>query len=193
MIKEDIFERLCKQCFLPDIDLFASRLNRQLETFVTWFPEPGATFVNAFSRSWEEFCPYVFPPFNLVGKVINKIVHDKVDRALIVFPYWPSMSWFPLVLESLCALPIRLPRHRNILTMAHDGREHPMAKRITMVGAVVSGNPLKVKEFHQKLQSLLPVRGPRVHVSSINLHGKNGVFGMKSGLKIHFQLLKRKL
>lgn len=45
MLKTDIFERLCQHFFLPDVDLFASRLNKRLEKFVSWFPEPDALFV----------------------------------------------------------------------------------------------------------------------------------------------------
>ena len=34
MLKYDIFSRLCSQFFMPDIDLFASRINQQTEVFV---------------------------------------------------------------------------------------------------------------------------------------------------------------
>ena len=36
MIFTDIFERLCSIFGIPDIDLFASRLNKQLEHYVSW-------------------------------------------------------------------------------------------------------------------------------------------------------------
>ena len=78
MLKKEIFERVCKQFFLPDVDLFSSRLNKQLEKFVSWYPEPGCFMTNAFSFSWHDYNPYVFPTFCLKGKVINKIVDDKV-------------------------------------------------------------------------------------------------------------------
>jgi hypothetical protein len=83
-LNKDIFERLCRQTFMPNIDLFASRLPK----FVSWFPEPGAYAVNAFSLSWKDMIPYIFPPFNLIGKVQYKIIVDKVDRALMVVPFW---------------------------------------------------------------------------------------------------------
>lgn len=86
-LKIDIFERLCRHTFMPDIDLFVSRLNKRLPNFVSWFPEPGAYAVNAFSLSWSNMLPYIFPPFNLIGKVLNKIINDKVDRALMIVPF----------------------------------------------------------------------------------------------------------
>ena len=75
--KKRIFLRLCVQFFTPEIDLFASRLNKQLDCFVSWFSEPGAYAVNAFSISWSSFNPFLFPPFNLVEKVLNKVVQDR--------------------------------------------------------------------------------------------------------------------
>lgn len=35
MLKKDIFDRICNQFFLPDVDLFSSRLNKQLDSFVS--------------------------------------------------------------------------------------------------------------------------------------------------------------
>ncbi len=71
------FRRLCRQLFVPDIDMFASRLNNQVEKFVSWFIEPGS-FHNDALRCPGTFKPYIFPPFSLLGKVINKIV--QIDR-----------------------------------------------------------------------------------------------------------------
>ena len=34
---------------VPDIDLFASRLNSQLRACVSWQPDPYAKFIDAFS------------------------------------------------------------------------------------------------------------------------------------------------
>lgn len=41
--------------FVPDIDLFTSRLNAKTDCFVSWHPEPGAMAVDAFSISWANF------------------------------------------------------------------------------------------------------------------------------------------
>ncbi|WAR20010.1 LOW QUALITY PROTEIN: hypothetical protein MAR_001848 [Mya arenaria] len=105
MLKMDIFERICLHFFRPDINLFASRLNKRVNKFVSWFPEPGASFTDAFSVSWQNMSPYVFPPFNIVGKVINKIIQDKVDECIIIFPFWCAQSWFTMILENMCSFP----------------------------------------------------------------------------------------
>lgn len=62
--------------FYPDMDLFASRLNRQLENYISWFPDPFAFTSDAFFISWSDFKPYIFPPFSLIGRVLQKLEDD---------------------------------------------------------------------------------------------------------------------
>ncbi|XP_060595146.1 uncharacterized protein LOC132749435 [Ruditapes philippinarum] len=186
MLKDDIFQRLCKHTFIPDVDLFASRLNKRLPRFVSWFPEPGALAVNAFAISWSNFTPYIFPPFNLIGKVINKIITDEVDKALVVIPYWFTQSWFPLLLDILSDFPISIPRHTDLLVLPHDGQKHPLSKRMKMVGVVLSGKRSKIQDFRKKLQVSYLTHGLKVHVNSTQVLGVSGVFGIISEVPIHF-------
>jgi hypothetical protein len=45
-----IFERLCGWFGVPDIDLFASRINALLPTYVSWKPDPGAKYIDTNNR-----------------------------------------------------------------------------------------------------------------------------------------------
>ena len=62
-----MFKWISQSLFFPNIDLFASRLNFQTSVYVSWFPDPGAWTVDAFSFCWREFKPYILPPFSLLG------------------------------------------------------------------------------------------------------------------------------
>ena len=55
-IRESLFGK-------PDIDLFASKLNAQVETYVSWRPQPMTKFVDAFSIEWSQLSFYAFPAF----------------------------------------------------------------------------------------------------------------------------------
>ena len=190
MLKRDIFVRVCKNCFTPDIDLFASRLSKQLDRFVSWFPEPGASFYNAFTIDWSSYKPYLFPPFNLVGKVVNKLVKDEVEQAILIFPLWPAQSWFPLLLECISSFPMRLPRHKDLLTLPYNGNAHPLCRRMKIIAVEVSGWPSKVQAFREKLQrsSLGPgVQGRR---NNIDMLGTGGALGVIQGQTIPFIRLK---
>ena len=48
MIDKIIFEKITSAFFKPDVDLFASRINRQLPNYVSWHADPEAKFVDAF-------------------------------------------------------------------------------------------------------------------------------------------------
>ena len=189
MLKKEIFQRLCKQCFVPDIDLFASRLNYQVEKFVSWLPEPGAFRYDAFSFSWAEFAPYIFPPFALVARCLNKIIEDRVSRVLIVIPHWVSQPWFPMLLSMLVSFPIRIPRHKDILVLPHNGQMHPL-RRLSLVALVVSGIPSETEEFQTRLLIPSAHLGGRVQRNSTVWHGRSGVFGVLNGNIIPFVHLR---
>ncbi|WAQ94141.1 hypothetical protein MAR_006612 [Mya arenaria] len=48
-LAESVFSEAVNCFGLPEIDMFASRLNRQLDRFVSWEPDPDAEAVDAFS------------------------------------------------------------------------------------------------------------------------------------------------
>ena len=48
----EVFQDIISQTFIPEIDLFASRLNAKTAKFVSGHPQPGAVAIDAFSLSW---------------------------------------------------------------------------------------------------------------------------------------------
>ena len=64
-----IIQPLIKGC---QIDLFVSRLTRQLKSYVSWRPDPGAIHVDAFTMDWRNLRAYAFPPFTLIAAVLHK-------------------------------------------------------------------------------------------------------------------------
>lgn len=192
MLKKEIFDRICRQYFCPDIDLFSSRLNRQLDKFVTWYPEPGNFKTNAFSFAWTGYCPYVFPPFALIPRVINKLVEDNVEQAIFIAPLWRSQSWFPLLMSNMISLPVRLPRHTDLLTLPHNGQPHPLGgKNLTMVAVVLSGRAYRCREFQSQLSVSSYLHGDREHRNNTVWPGKAGFFGIFLDRQIPFLRLKQ--
>ena len=95
--------------FMPNVDLFASNINTQLPCYVSWKHDPHAFAIDAFSISWTELDPYIFPPFSLISRVLKKVLFDRTSRAILIAPLWKAQPWFPLLLRSLVAPPIILP------------------------------------------------------------------------------------
>ena len=92
-LNEKIFKKICKVFGTPSVDLFASRVNKKCDKFVSYRPEPLAWRVDAFSFEWSNDFFFIFPPFSLVSRVLQKVVADNT-RALLVVPQWPSQPWF---------------------------------------------------------------------------------------------------
>jgi hypothetical protein len=83
--------------FSPHVDWFASRFNTQLPRFCAWQEGiEGAEFIDAFVHNWS-LCPgYMFPPFGLLPKVLQKVCNDQA-RIILVHPDWPGALWRPLL------------------------------------------------------------------------------------------------
>ena len=92
-LNENIFEFLCQMWGKPQVDLFASRNNNKLPTYVSWKPEPNSWKVDAFTFSWHNLFYYVFPPFSLVGRVARKLKMDRA-KAILMAPAWQTQPWF---------------------------------------------------------------------------------------------------
>ena len=63
-----------------DIDLFASGVNHKLPWFATWTTEEEAEIVDAFTVIWQNFIPFLNPPFSLWSGVLCKLQEDKKTR-----------------------------------------------------------------------------------------------------------------
>ena len=134
-----LFRKMCRYFDQPDIDLFASRLNYQLSTYASWLPDPESTYIDAMSVFWKGKYIYAFPPFSMIWPVLNKIASEKVEKALLVVPRWPTQSWFPTVNRM---------RHRQYefmvipstkLTLPGTTNKHPMSPKLRLMAIMVTG------------------------------------------------------
>ena len=99
-------------------------------------PDPESRGSDAFLiLNWSMLKPYIFPPFALIGRILQK---TQVDQAILIVPFWHTQHWFPLLIEDLCSYPIRIPRHRDLLTLTHSGEKHPLI-HLSLIACVVSG------------------------------------------------------
>ena len=72
MLNPQVFQQILIRIHGIEVDLFASRINYQLTTFVTWRPGPGAMACNAFNLNWGLLKGYLFPPFCLINRCIKR-------------------------------------------------------------------------------------------------------------------------
>ena len=187
----DIFNQITNMTFVPDIDLFASRLNAKTDCFVSWHPEPGAMAVDAFSISWANLKCYAFPPLSLLTQVLAKIRNDKA-LVLLIAPVWTTQNWYPLLLQLAVEQPILLPRKDNLLTLPHSQELHPLKDSLRLAAWMLSGDRLQTEAFLM-MQSRSSVHlGPLGLINSTTQPGRNGVAGVSKGKLIYFRYLSMK-
>ena len=150
MLRRDLFlDALSTFDFKPTIDLFASRVNKQLDKFVSYKPQPGAFLTDAFSFSWEGIAFYAFPPFNLVLKTLRKIKNDQAT-GIIVYPKWEAQPFWPLAMEMAVGYIFILSSRKNLLIHPTDSKkEHRMNQKLNLIMSLVSGKNVRGKDSPQ--------------------------------------------
>lgn len=188
MLDRAIFSRLAG-IWPMDIDLFAAPWNAQLESFVSWKPQPGAVASNAFSVNWRSFSGYAFLPFSPVFKCIQKIRREKASVVLI-YPVWTGQPWFPLLLEHSCDVPRLLEQSRTSLT-SPIGEAHPLLATgaLQLAAWKLSGDPSSCKDFRNRWSNYSWAHVARPQTRPTNLHGGLGTIGVWEGVRIPFRMI----
>lgn len=169
-----------------DIDLFASCLNKQLRTYISWKPDPNALAIDAFSINWQNRQFYAFPPFSLIGRVLQEIKADLAEGTIII-PLWPSQHWFAKILNMTIDMPRMLPKQLNVMALPEDqSKKHPLHNNLQLLACQVSGIDSKVWAFQETLQTYCLHPGEIHHKSNIALIITNGSNSVPIKKLIHF-------
>ena len=187
-LREQVFHQIEGVYGSPLVDLFASRFNAKLPSFVSWKPDPIALAVDAFSLDWNDYKFYAFPPFSLVGKCLQKISADKAT-GILVAPLWTTQPWFVTLLEMLIAHPYMIRLKRDMLTLPGSCQIHPLVKKLNLAICHISGQPYKSKMFRQKQQKLSWQDGDPVHKSNISVLLQSGFHFVVEDRLIRFRPL----
>ncbi|XP_056403647.1 LOW QUALITY PROTEIN: cyclin-dependent kinase 12 [Hyla sarda] len=88
----EVLKSICHHLGIPDVYLFASRLNQKVPAFVAKSRDPLALVADALVIPWSRFTlPYLFPPLPLLPSVLRKLKTEGVS-AILVAPDWPRRS-----------------------------------------------------------------------------------------------------
>lgn len=134
------YNKIIRALDKPEIDLFATYQNKKCDRFVSWFPEPNAEKIDAFTFSWADLNFYAFPPFNLILKALVKIKKDKASGIMMV-PDWPNQPWYPLFTKLLVSKPIIFKPNPNLINLPSRSIHHPRAKHLTFIAGRLSAKP----------------------------------------------------
>ena len=189
MLNSSIFTKITELLFVPEIDIFASRLNKQVDKYISWRPDAMADSVDAFTTNWNNLVFYAFPPFSMMHRVMQKLWEDKGEGILMI-PYWPTQSWFPLVMRSLVAQPVFIPAHKELLHLPYNQETvHPLHDRMNLLACHISAKPSAARRFRQGLETSYQHRGGEQQRNSTRAIWKNGTDTVVNGILIPFMQL----
>ena len=173
-----MIERKCGPC---QIDLFASRINTQCRQFFSWHPDPDAMAIDAFAQTWSYDGMYAFPPFSLIGRLLEEIERQQVDVKAIL-PLWPSQPWFPRALRLITRPPALLPKLKQTVYLPQNPQEvHPLQTRMRLTLFCLSGKACKHVDYLRTLPLSSIVPGERTLSHNIELISRSGFSFVTSG------------
>ena len=138
------FNKIVEKFGRPNIDLFATRINKKCRIFCSWQRDPEAYAINAFTINWSNYFWYAFPPFAILSKVFNKISEEQ-SSGIILVPFWPSQPWYPIFEQLLISDKLIFKPSKNLL-ISPFRTDHPLAFQLTLIAGVVSGKPCRGKD-----------------------------------------------
>lgn len=188
MLDPIVYRSIAMKFGKPQIDLFASRLNKQCPRYASWRPDPEALFVDAFSANWKKFFFYAFPPFSLIGRCLEKILENQAEGILVV-PLWESQSWYPKLLRLLVEPPAVIEHKRTLLTLPGTQQLHPLREKLTLLACHLCGNSTKTEGFQRKLPALSYNHGGYHHKNNMKHTFASGQYSVLKGRLIQFVLL----
>lgn len=187
-LNEEIFHKICSLWGVPSVDMFASRLNKQLEKYVSWGPDAEALVVDAFSCDWSKMFMYIFCPFSLVAHVLQKLNNDNAECVMIL-PSWPTQNWWNNFLSLLVDSPYIIPVTPEVLYIPNTAKVHPLVNNLNLVACRLSGNPLKTEKYQKSLPKLSCRLGSKALKSSIQFTSKNGFTSVIKDRVVQFRLI----
>ena len=114
------FAEICSWWGVPQVDLFATRFNTQMMTFVSPCPDPAAVGVDAMSIDWNLWWSvYLFPPLQLLPEVVSRL-HLFKGEGILIAPFWPAKEWF-VPLNQRCPFRLPLPQGHTLFQYTPQG------------------------------------------------------------------------
>jgi hypothetical protein len=183
-----IIKAIWSELGTPHVDLFATRFNHKLPTYVSPIPDKMALTTDAMTMDWTGLWVYAFPPTTLMNKVMDKFNRENCEMILIA-PWWPNQPWFTTVLSSLIDFPRKLPDIKRMLKQPRSGIFHNSPETLKLHAWRLSGDDSRKRDFLWKLQKESPNQSNPPQRTFMKGNGEGSVIGAIHGTSIPQKLL----
>ena len=157
-LSQQVFNQLCSKWAPPLVDLFATRFNHKLPSFVSPVPDQTAWAVDTLSLSWEHLNVYAFPPVYLLPQVVSKLRDQGCLRMVLIAPGWPNMPWFWDLVDLSVQIPFSLLLIKDLVIQPFNGLLHRNLQTLNLhawlLEALPSGNTVSLRRWQHELKLL---------------------------------------
>ena len=85
MLEPKIFDYIIHQFGRPEIDVFASRLTKQIPIYASWLPDPDSSLISVITINWNKIFINAFPPFSIIWRMLQKF-EEECKKAIVIVP-----------------------------------------------------------------------------------------------------------
>ncbi|KAK7933481.1 hypothetical protein WMY93_004377 [Mugilogobius chulae] len=156
MLHNEVVSQIWERFGRAEVDLFASQENAQCHLFFSLMDQSAPLGLDALAHEWPHVLLYAFPPLELITATLSR-VREKRHSLLLVAPHWPTMHWMAEIFQLLCNRPWAMPLRRDLVSQAGGEIFHAHPERLALW-------VWPLREEHQQLHALCPVRALRVYV-----------------------------
>ncbi|XP_075336649.1 uncharacterized protein LOC142397191 [Odontesthes bonariensis] len=114
-----------------NVDLFASEESTHCPLWFSLTEESSPLGQDALAHDWPEVLLYAFPPIPLIVPTLQRVLQQG-HRLLLVAPFWPGRTWFPLLHRLCSGSPWHLPDRRDLLSQWQGRIWHPDPSRLQL-------------------------------------------------------------
>ena len=172
-LKSQIFSEIVQTFPEITVDLFASRLNNQIDRYVARRPDPNAFAIDAFTLTWSHDVYYIFPPFSLLGRILQKVEEDEAE-AVLVAPIWPTQAWWPNLLRLIKGQCYKLQQVRKCLYLPQDPQRVHHLQKMNLGVFPISGKTCGREAFPKTPETSFYSHGERLLKNNITDTSEDG-------------------
>ncbi|XP_074533298.1 uncharacterized protein LOC141796211 [Halichoeres trimaculatus] len=120
------------------VDLFASEESTHCPLWFSLRETTSPLGQDALAHPWPEGLLYAFPPLPMIWPTLQRVLQED-HMLLLVAPFWPARTWFPLLRRLSCGEPWCLPDRKDLLSQQSGQVWHPNPHRLHLCVWLLKG------------------------------------------------------
>ena len=142
-MKESVARKVFRRWGTPDIDLMATQRSRKVLRYISWHREDkDAVALDSLSSAvkWNIWSlPYLFPPFSLVGRCLQKIREQEVERIIVILQWKHLSPHLGTALGMCIEPPVRLDYRKDLVVDLTTGQVPRGWRARQMIACLLTG------------------------------------------------------